>query len=144
MSYWLKSLGTGSEALPRFWMKSRADALEAFACPKDGRPSFEVGDRVIYYASGWQTVFAAVEVTQEAEHNPNWRSWQGTRWPWVVRVQPLLLVPDLNLAPHVTMAAIDTLSVRSQSHIHLTPEQYYHAVMSMTSVAMLPSESLAA
>lgn len=138
MSYWLKALGTAEGRLDRLWTGPSADALQAFACPKDGRPSFKVGDRVIYYASGWQKIFAAVEVTDEAEDDPTWQPWQGTRWPWVVRVQPLLLVPDLELAPHLGMAAINTLSVRSQSHIHISPEQYYHAVMSMTSVAMLP------
>jgi hypothetical protein len=139
MTYWLKSHGTGEGRLDRNWTQTAPDGLEGFACPKSGRPSFEVGDRVIYYATGWQSIYAAVEVTKEAENDPKRWSWQGTRWPWVVEAEPLLLVPDLARAPFVGMALIDTLSVRSQSHIRISQEQYYHAVMAMTSVAMLPS-----
>lgn len=135
MQYWLKSLGTAEENLDQLWVGPHDDVLEAFACPKDRRPGFAKGDRVVYYAAGWQKIFAIVEVIKEAVHNPNWKEWQGDRWPYVVEVRPLLAVPDLEIAPYVGMAAVNTLSLRSKSHIKLTPEKYWHALMSIAGVA---------
>jgi hypothetical protein len=137
--YWLKSLGTAEGNLERLWLGPHRDALKAFACPRKGRPSFQTGDRVVYYAPGWQSIFGIVEVIGEAEFNPSWRKWQGERWPWVVRVQPLLLVPDLELAPHVSTANVDTLSVRMQSHIKLGADQYRRALKSIAGVAGIGS-----
>jgi EVE domain len=141
MQYWLKALGTSENHLRQKWLTVRAhrDALEGFACPKDRRPSFGRGDRVVYYAAGWQKIFAVVEVTKEAVDDPDWKSWQGDRWTWVVKVQPLLVVPDLKFAPHVGMAAVNTLSLRNKSHIKLSPEQFWHALMSITGVAGISS-----
>lgn len=137
--YWLKSLGISGHNLARHWTGPHDDVLEGFACPKDRRPSFSPRDRVVYYATGWQKIFAVVEVRKEAVYDPEWKDWQGDRWPWVVKVQPLLAVPDLEVAPHVGMAAVNTLSLRNKSHIKLTPEQFWHALMSICGVAGISS-----
>jgi hypothetical protein len=84
-------------------------------------------------------IFGIVEVTDEPVYDPTWRKWQGDRWGWVVKVAPLVVVPDLERAPHVGMAAVGTLSVRNQSHIRLDPEQYWHALMSIAGVAGIGS-----
>jgi hypothetical protein len=65
VQYWLKSLGTAEENLDQLWVGPHDDVLEAFACPKDRRPGFAKGDRVVYYAAGWQKIFAIVEVIKE-------------------------------------------------------------------------------
>ena len=47
------------------------------------RPRIAPGDRLVYYASVWQRVFAVVEVVAEPEQRDH------PRWPWIVRVEPL-------------------------------------------------------
>jgi hypothetical protein len=52
----------GSEAgrLPRFWLGGTAgpDVMEGFATPPRGRPRIEVGDAIVWYATGHQRVRA--------------------------------------------------------------------------------------
>jgi hypothetical protein len=89
----------------------------------------EPGDRLIYYASVWRVVFAAVEVITEPEQTR-----PGTRWPWTVDVEPLVVIPLLDRAPPVEAIGVPARSMSQQSHIRLTPEQFARAVFSMTSV----------
>jgi hypothetical protein len=89
----------------------------------------EPGDRLIYYASVWRVVFAAVEVITEPEQTR-----PGTRWPWTVDVEPLVVIPLLDRAPPVEAIGVPARSMSQQSHIRLTPEQFTRAVFSMTSV----------
>jgi hypothetical protein len=90
------------------------------------------GDRLIYYASVWRAVFAAVEVVSE----PQQTGVPGTdRWPWSVAVEPLVAIPLLDRAPPVEAIGVAARSMSQQSHIRLTPGQYSRAVEVMTSVA---------
>jgi len=86
MSYWIKSLGVSEKWLDDDWFVR--DRREWFACPKSGRPGFEVGDRVLIYASGHQKLIGAVEITAEARYDPDFvkdnGGFDGVRWPWVV------------------------------------------------------------
>jgi len=45
------------------------------------------------------------------------------------------VVPELSLAPTLTDVGIDTLSVRSQSHIALSDEQYDRIVVGLAQAA---------
>jgi hypothetical protein len=90
------------------------------------------GDRLIYYASVWRAVFAAVEVTSEPEQTGR----PGTdRWPWSVAVEPLVAIPLLDRAPPVEAIGVPARSMSQQSHIRITSEQYARAVEVMISVA---------
>ena len=96
------------------------------------RPRMAPGDRLIYYASVWRAVFAAVEVIEE----PRETGRAGTdRWPWSVAVEPLVAIPLLDRAPAVEAMGVAPRSMSQQSHIRITPEQYARAVEVMTSVA---------
>ena len=88
------------------------------------------GERLIYYASVWRAVFAAVEVVSEPE-----QTMPGTRWPWTVDVEPLLAIPLLDRAPPVEAIGVPARSMSQQSHIRLTAEQYERAVEALASVA---------
>ena len=86
------------------------------------------GDRLVYYASVWQRVFAIVEVVAEPEPRDH------PRWPWIVQVEPLLVIPDLDVAPPVEAIGVAPRSMSQQSHIRLTPAQYTLAVEAIGSV----------
>ena len=73
------------------------------------RPRMEPGDRLIYYASVWRAVFAAVEVVAEPEQTK-----PGTRWPWTVDVEPLIAIPLLDRAPPVEAIGVPARSMSQQ------------------------------
>jgi hypothetical protein len=96
------------------------------------RPRMAPGDRLIYYASVWRAVFAAVEVLEQ----PSLTGVPGTdRWPWSVVVEPLLAIPVLDRAPPIEAIGVAARSMSQQSHIRLSPEHYSRALEVMTSVA---------
>jgi hypothetical protein len=131
---WLKALGHARWSLPDAWLEDGGtDRLRRTGFPR--RPRIEVGDRLVYYASGWRALIAVVEVVGEPtdEHpvasNPR-------RWPWTVEVEPLLAVPLVHAAPPVEACGVMPRSMSQQSHIRLRPEHYERAVEAIASVAL--------
>jgi hypothetical protein len=88
------------------------------------------GDRLIYYASVWRAVFAAMEVVGEPELTR-----PSTRWPWTVAVEPLLVIPLLDRAPPVEAIGVPARSMSQQSHIRISPEHFSRAIEVMASIA---------
>ena len=128
MSHWLKALGHARGPLPARWLEDGSlRSLRRTGFPR--RPRIEVGDRLVYYASVWRRVFAIVEAVAEPEQV------EHPRWPWIVRVEPLLVLPDLDVAPPVEAIGIAPRSMSQQSHIRLTVDQYERAVEALASVA---------
>lgn len=77
------------------------------------------GDLAVCYASGWQNIFAVVEITGDPENDP-----ARERWHWRFRLRPLLFVPRLGEAPPVEAAGVFPRSLGRHSYIRLTPEQF--------------------
>jgi hypothetical protein len=77
------------------------------------------GDLALCYASGWQNIFAVVEVTGDPENDPG-----RDRWRWRFALQPLLAVDRISEAPPVEAAGIFPRSLGRHSYIRLTPEQF--------------------
>jgi hypothetical protein len=128
VSHWLKALGHAAGPLPARWLEDGSlRSLRRTGFPR--RPRMAPGDRLVYYASVWQRVFAVVEVAGDPERV------EHPRWPWIVRVEPLLVIPDLEAAPPVQAIGVAPRSMSQQSHIRLTPEQYERAVEALASVA---------
>ena len=128
MTHWLKALGHARGPLPARWLEDgRVEALRRTGFPR--RPRMAPGDRLVYYASVWQRVFAVVEVVADPEPR------EHPRWSWIVRVEPLLVIPDLDAAPPVEAIGVFARSMSQQSHIRLTAEQYERAVEALASVA---------
>ena len=94
-----------------------ASAIRAHSSTR--RPSVQKGDLAICYASGWQNVFAVVEVVGDPENDP-----QRERWRWRFAIRPLLAVPRLAEAPPVEAAGVFPRSLGRHSYIRLTPEQF--------------------
>jgi hypothetical protein len=128
LTSWLKALGHARGPLPARWLEDGSlSSLRRTGFPR--RPRIASGDRLVYYASVWQRVFAIVEAVDEpftVEH---------PRWPWAVAVEPLLVVADLDVAPPVQAIGVFPRSMSQQSHIRLTPEQYERAVEALASLA---------
>jgi hypothetical protein len=128
LSHWLKALGHAREPLPARWLEDGTlGSLRRTGFPR--RPRIAPGDRLIYYASVWQRVFAVVEAIEEPARVDH------PRWPWTIAVEPLLVVPDLDLAPPVEAIGVFPRSMSQQSHIRLTRDQYERAVEALASVA---------
>jgi hypothetical protein len=87
-------------------------------------------DPLVLYASVWRRVFGvvlAVGKTYQVAH---------PRWPWRIAVEPLLVVPDLDLAPPVEAIGVAARSMSQQSHIRLEPRHYSRAVEALSSIAL--------
>jgi len=126
-SYWLKAIGHARGPLAEDWLEGRAALLRSTGFPR--RPRMEPGDRLVLYASVWRRVFALAEVVGEPRERDH------ERWPWVVDIETLLLVPVLDAAPPVEAMGVAARSMSQQSHIRVTAEHYRLAVEAIASVA---------
>lgn len=131
MNYWLKSIGSSDEMLEKNWLDSRYDLLDHVRFAASKRPSgIARGDRLVFYAAGWEC-FYGVAIVTSAEPREDLRE---KRWPWVLDVTVPLVVPRLDLAPHLREMDVASTSVRQQSHIALTPEKFDRAVAALVSL----------
>jgi hypothetical protein len=73
----------------------------------------------VSYASGWQTIFAVVEVVGDPENDPT-----RERWQWRIPIRPLSTVASLHEAPPVEAAGVFPRSLGRHSYVRLTPEQF--------------------
>jgi hypothetical protein len=94
------------------------------------RPRVAADDRLVLYASVWRRVFGVVVAVGEpypVDH---------PRWPWWIAVEPLLVVPDLDLAPPIESIGVAARSMSQQSHIRLEELHYTRAVEALSSIAL--------
>ena len=128
--YWLKAVGHARGPLAEDWIDERAALLRSTGFPR--RPRMEPGDRLVLYACVWRRVFAIAEVTGP----PATR--EHPRWPWIVPIETLLVIPVLDAAPPVEAIGVAARSMSQQSHIRIGPEHYRRAVEALASVAAVP------
>ena len=88
------------------------------------RPRIGAGDRLVNYAVGSARSFGAgriylVEEVVSDEPEPG----RHERWPWVVRVEPVVSVPSLSRAPELRDIGVSPRSLSQHSHIGLSHEQ---------------------
>jgi hypothetical protein len=114
MQHWLLVRGTRDRLLPE-----RVDPSSLRSHSSTRRPSLQKGDQALCYASGWQTIFAAVEIVGDPENDPS-----RERWRWRVPIRPLLVLEDLSHAPPVEAAGVFPRSLGRHSYVRLTEEQY--------------------
>ena len=127
-AFWLKAVGHAREPLGERWLDERPELLRRTGFPR--RPRMVAGDRLVLYASVWRRVFAvcaAVGAPEACEH---------PRWPWVVPIEALLVVPVLDAAPPVEAIGVAARSMSQQSHIRIGAGHYDRAVEAIASVAM--------
>jgi hypothetical protein len=114
IQHWLLIRGTRERLLPE-----RVDPATLQSHSSTRRPSLQKRDLAICYASGWQTIFAVVEIVGDPENDP-----ERERWQWRVPIRPLLVVEDLSVAPPVEAAGVFPRSLGRHSYVRLTGEQF--------------------
>lgn len=117
MQHWLLVRGSAGRLLPD---EVEPNRLTAHSSTR--RPSVQKGDLAVCYASGWQTIFALVEVVGDPENDPG-----RDRWRWRFALRPLLVLPRLSAAPPVEAAGVFPRSLGRHSYIRLTPPQFEDA-----------------
>jgi hypothetical protein len=128
-AHWLKAVGHARGPLPARWIEEgRTSVLREGGFPR--RPRVDAEDRLVLYASMWRRVFGVVVAIGEpyrVEH---------PRWPWRIAFEPLLVVPDLDLAPPVEAIGVAARSMSQQSHIRLERLHFTRAVEVLSSIAL--------
>jgi hypothetical protein len=104
------------------------DSLRAHSSTR--RPNIQKGDRAVCYASGWQTIFAVVEIVGDPENDPD-----RDRWQWRVPIRALVVAADLRTAPPVEAAGVFPRSLGRHSYIRLTAEQFEAAKEAIAAAA---------
>jgi hypothetical protein len=133
MNYWLKAIGSAKNRLDPDWLSTRSDLLDKIKFGKTKRPSgISRDDRLVLYAARWECFFGVAVVTSV---EPRWDP-SEEKWPWVLDVKVPLLVPRLDLAPRLSEMGVANTSVRQQSHIALTREQFEKAVGALVAVVV--------
>ena len=131
LQHWLLVRGRAGHLLPDELELSRLDAHSS-----SRRPSVQRGDLAVCYASGWQNIFAVVEVVGDPENDPT-----RDRWAWRFALRPLLTVPRLSEAPPVEAAGVWPRSLGRHSYIRLTPQQFEDARTALTNPEQRASKS---
>src|SRR2546423_7931400 len=134
MQHWLLVRGTGDRLLPE-----RPDPASLRTHSSTRRPNVQKGDLAICYASGWQVIFAIVEVVGDPENDPD-----RERWQWRIPIRPLLALESLDDAPPVEAAGVFPRSLGRHSYIRLTTEQYRAAANAINAVATSPGPTRSA
>jgi hypothetical protein len=114
VQHWLLVRGTAGRLLP-----DEVDLAALRAHSSTRRPAVQKGDLAVCYASGWQNLFAVVEVVGDPENDP-----ARTRWCWRFALRPLLAVRRISEGPPVEAAAVFPRSLGRHSYIRLTPAKF--------------------
>jgi hypothetical protein len=131
LQHWLLVRGTAGRLLPD---EVDASALRAHSSTR--RPAVQKGDLAVCYASGWQNVFAVVEVVGDPENDPG-----RERWGWRFPLRVLAAVRRMTEAPPVEVAGVFPRSLGRHSYIRLTPEQFAAARDAITNPEQSASNS---
>ena len=114
LQHWLLVRGGAGRLLPE---RVDRDSLTRHSSTR--RPSLQKGDLAVCYASGWQSIFAVVEVAGDPENDP-----ARDRWRWRIPLRPLIAVSNLHDAPPVEAAGVFPRSLGRHSYVRLTREQF--------------------
>jgi hypothetical protein len=131
LQHWLLVRGTAGRLLP-----DEVDASALHAHSSTRRPAVQKGDLAVCYASGWQNVFAVVEVVGDPENDPG-----RERWRWRFPLRLLAAVPRISEAPPVEVAGVFPRSLGRHSYIRLTPDQFAAARDAITNPEQSTSNS---
>jgi hypothetical protein len=115
LQHWLLVRGRGDAPLP-----ARGFTVERHSSTR--RPTVQLGDLAVCYASVWQAVFAVVEIVSDPEEDP-----ARSRWRWSFRLRPLVALDDLDHAIPAEEVGVFPSSLWRHSYIRLSPEQFERA-----------------
>jgi hypothetical protein len=123
-TYWLCPRGTKEEPFPADWFNDEGWVEEhttGYGTGILGKPSFKLGDQIVWYAVGWRVLWGLAEVTGEPV-NDQVQDWQEDRWSWYMPVRTSWVVRDLSKAPSLADAGLPWTYVRA--YRKLSRDQY--------------------
>lgn len=121
--FWLKMIGAADRPLADQWVKERPELLSGVRTTKVPR-SIGRGDLLVYYSAGSQRLFAIARSTIEGEQAEMVLDRKEDRWPYVIPVQVLLLIPALPRAPDWRVLNMPSATVQQKSYVELSRPQY--------------------
>ena len=96
-TYWLKMIGAADNELDDRWIETDPHLLKEVRFPK--QPSgIGRGDHLVYYSAGSQKIFAIARAKSSGADAPIVGAKGEGRWPYLLDVQTLLVIPQLALA----------------------------------------------
>ena len=131
LQHWLLVRGSAGRLLP-----DEIDLSSLQAHSSTRRPSVQRGDLAVCYASGWQNIFAIVEVVGDPENDPG-----RDRWRWRFPLRVLAGLPRISQAPPVEAAGVFPRSLGRHSYIRLSPEQFAAAREAITNPEQSAAET---
>lgn len=123
MQYWLKMIGASDWPLADKWVEDRPELLSRVRTPQTPR-SIKRGDMLVYYSAVTQKLFAISRSTMDGETAQMELEAGEERWPYVLHVQVLLLIPRLTLAPEWTVLGLPVTTVQQRSYAEITRTSY--------------------
>lgn len=123
MNAWLKLLGKADWKMPDAWTHDRKELLRRVRFGGDTPPpEISAGDRLVYYAVGWECFFAVVEVISGEPYEPATTHEWETQWPWAFDIKVIKKKLRLSDSPSI-LALGSTADRRHQGHVPLTVAQ---------------------
>jgi hypothetical protein len=139
-SYWLKMVGASDYRLEDHWIEQRPELLRGIRAPR--QPSgINRGDRLVYYSAGTQKLFAIARAKENGSDAAVVPGRGEDRWPYLLEVQLLLIIPQLALAPDWTVLDLPSTTVTQKSYVEITPEKYEIAHRAMFERTARPSQA---
>ena len=119
----VKTIGSSGNHVPKGWLEDPVwrERLSSVVFPKNPR-SLAKGSRLAYYAAGTRKFCAVVEVIDDEPKKTVGEN--ADRWPWTLRVRPLVAIPVDEHAPTLEQVEFDPLRVRRQSHVRVTNDEF--------------------
>jgi hypothetical protein len=123
MNAWLKLLGKADWKMPDAWTHDRKELLRRVRFGGETPPlEISAGDRLVYYAVGWECFFAVVEVISGEPYEPAVTHEWEAQWPWAFNIKVIKKKPRLSDSPSI-LALGSTADRRHQGHVPLTAAQ---------------------
>ena len=127
MNNWLKLIGSSDKPITEHPFYGNYNA-EYIGFRKARMPGVRMGDHLFLYAPGGsRSIFALVEAATDPENDSNYNPKEDGSCRWKLHVRYLI---NLSVATGVPIDKVNsghrnlTHSVRQQSHIKLSPEEY--------------------
>jgi hypothetical protein len=122
-SYWLKMVGASDYQLEDHWIAQRPELLRGIRAP--WQPSgIKRSDYLVYYSAGTQKLFAIARAIEDGADAATVPGRGEERWPYLLGVQMLLVIPQLALAPDWSILGLPSTTVMQKSYVEITPEKY--------------------
>lgn len=123
MGAWLKLLGKVDWKMPDAWTHERKELLHRVRFGGDMPPTeIATGDRLVYYAVGWECFFSVVEVISGEPYEPAVTHEWEAQWPWAFDIKVIKKKLRLSDSPSI-LALGSTPDRRHQGHVALTTAQ---------------------